>query len=93
MAQIRLRPSTWKLKNTTGNKASFRLDYELIDVDGNSEIEVQALRMVSFDDSVFSAFRSAPSPQTPSGNVGSVLDSSGQSISGEINPYITPEKK
>ena len=93
MAQIRLRPSTWKLKNTTGSKASFRLDYEIIDVDGNSEIEVQALRMVSFDDSVFSAFRSAPSPQTPSGNVGSILDTSGQSMSGEVNPFIQPPKK
>jgi len=93
MAIQRLRPSVWKMENKQSSTQNFRLDYELIEVPASGSVEVQCVRMISYDDSNFNAYRSAPSPQTQSNNVGSILDTSGQSISGEINPFLGGPKK
>tara|TARA_Y100001970_G_scaffold137916_1_gene169641 strand:+ start:3018 stop:3302 length:285 start_codon:yes stop_codon:yes gene_type:complete len=94
MATKRLRPGTWKLVNDQASPKQFRLDYELMDVPANGTLDIQVNRMASYDDSTFTAYRSAPSPQTQADNVGSILNTSGQSMSGEINPFISePHKK
>ena len=92
MANGLLRPGVWTLVNTTTNAQEYRLDYELLTLPPSATVDVQVIRMFFFNYQYITAYRSAPVPQTPSGNTGSEIDSSGQSISGELNPYTTLKK-
>jgi hypothetical protein len=76
MANKYERPGTWIIKNSGGSKDSFRLDNDLFDIQGNSELSVDARISLTYDDTNISVFRTPPEPQAQVSNVGDVSSKS-----------------
>lgn len=72
MASKYERPGTWIVKNSSGSKDTFRLDNDLFDIQGNSELNVDARISLTYDDTNISVFRTPPEPQAQVTNVGDV---------------------
>ena len=65
MASKYERPGTWIIKNSAGSADTFRLDNDLFDIQGNSELSVDARISLTYDDTNLSVFRTPPEPQAP----------------------------